>query len=82
MTTNEALELIKHPRDGDSCLICGGETAVIAVFVPDEPSIYGGVEDKTRLIRYCLCQRCCNDSETPGRVEKLLRYDLGGAKNG
>ncbi len=81
MTTNEALELMKHPRDGDSCLICGGAAAVIGVFLPDEPAAYGGVEDKTRLIRYCLCQRCCNDSETPEKVEKVLRSELrkGGA---
>jgi hypothetical protein len=80
MTYDNAIELMRHPRKGDHCLLCGGEPMVIGVFEPRNPVAFGGIKGKSRLIRYCLCERCHSDPEAPEKVEKVLEFELcGGA---
>jgi hypothetical protein len=74
MTVDE----IKTPRPGDKCIVCSGPPEIIGVFAPDDPQKWGATIGKTRLIRYCLCQRCHARPDTPERVEKIIRQELAG----
>ena len=76
------IENILQPRPDDFCLVCGAHPNVIGIFVPDNPSMWGAPEGKTRLVRYCLCQRCNQKKDTPDNVEKILMAELiGGVTN-
>jgi len=69
---------LNKPRPGDFCLICGNAPAVIGVFVPEAPEIWGGTGGKSRFFRYCLCKKCQGQSNTPEKVEKIIRTELAG----
>jgi len=64
---------------GDFCLLCGGPSDVIGVFVPDDPQRWGAAPGKTRFVRYCLCEKCKSKNDTPIRVEKVILAELAGA---
>jgi len=62
----------------DRCLICGNTPAVMAIFAPDDPVAWGAPGGKGRVFRYCLCSNCKGRSDTPERVEKIIRAELAG----
>jgi len=72
---------LKKPCPGDFCLLCGGNPEVIGVFIPKEPSTWGGAPGRSRLICYCLCSSCQNKPDAPIRAEKIIRAELGGGAN-
>lgn len=65
-------------RPGDYCLLCGGDPAIIGVFVPNQSQLYGALAGKQRLIRYCLCEKCQKQPDTPDRAEKIMLAELAG----
>lgn len=73
-----AIEILRNPRPGDFCLICGGPPSVIGIFVPEKSESWGAPSGKTRLVRYCLCVCCQGKSGTPEQVEKIIRHELSG----
>ena len=72
------LEEMTQARPGDHCLVCGAHPAVIGIFTPSDPVQWGAPQGKTRLVRYCLCQRCKQKPDTPDNVEKIIRAELVG----
>jgi len=72
------LEELTKARPGDHCLVCGAPPAVIGIFTPDNPELYGAPAGKTRLIRYCLCEKCRTQPDTPARAEKIMLAELAG----
>jgi hypothetical protein len=69
---------LKEPRPGDVCLVCNSEPSIIGVFVPQEPGAWGGIKNKARFFRYCLCERCNRRLDKVERVEKIIRAELAG----
>lgn len=69
---------LKNPLSGDMCLLCGSKPDVIGVFVPDDPAAFGGVQGKTRMIRYCLCSMCQRKPDAQDRIEKVIRAEVAG----
>jgi len=78
MTKKEAFEMMRKPRPDDACILCGGPVSLIGIFVPDNPMQYGAPMNKTRMIRYCLCNRCHKKTDASERVEKALQVELLG----
>lgn len=74
------LENIIRPATGDKCLLCGKRPAVIGIFVPEDPRLYGAPAGKSRYVRYCLCENCKAKADTQGEVEKVIFSDLHGAE--
>lgn len=75
MTLND----LKKSFPDDKCLLCGnGRPSFIGVFVPDKSDQWGGVTDKQRLFRYCLCNKCKDMLDAEERVEKVIRAELAG----
>jgi len=72
------LENIIQPFSGDRCLLCGGRPYCVALFAPVNSQLWGAAEGKTRILRYCLCERCKSKADTPGRVEKALWAEMAG----
>lgn len=72
------LEEMTQARPGDLCLICGAHPAVIGIFTPSDPILWGAPQGKTRLIRYCLCKKCQGRPQTPDTVEKIIKSELAG----
>jgi hypothetical protein len=83
---NAALEklLISLVSPNDHCIICGSMPDIIGAFIIYAPIEWGGYKGKTRLFRYCLCQRCYAREDKEERVEKILWSNLhrGGVTNG
>jgi hypothetical protein len=77
------IEEMTKSQSGDRCLVCGADPAIIGIFVPEEPVKWGAAGGKTRLIRYCLCNKCQGWQDTPENVEKIIRAELdeGGIAN-
>ncbi len=69
---------LEKPFVGDQCLLCGNHPAVIGIFVPDDPRLYGAPAGKTRFVRYCLCEKCKSKPDTQEKVEKVIFADLNG----
>jgi hypothetical protein len=69
---------LNKPLPGDFCILCGGKPGVIGIFVPDDPEAWGAPGGKTRVIRYCLCERCARGENVQERVEKIIRAELSG----
>ena len=65
-------------KPGYFCLLCGSKPDVGAVFVPDDPLSFGGAEGKTRIVTYSLCQACFDSPDMADRIEKVLKFELGG----
>jgi len=63
---------------GDFCLLCGGTAEVVAFFVPEDPGTWGAGPGKTKIFRYCLCRTCQARSDTPEKVEKVIKSELCG----
>ena len=72
------LEEMTQARPGDHCLVCGAHPAVIGIFTPNEPLLWGAPAGKTRLVRYCLCKKCKGRPQTPETVEKIIKSELAG----
>jgi hypothetical protein len=72
------LENLIKPFAGDQCLLCGKHPAVIGIFVPDDPRLYGAPAGKSRYVRYCLCDKCKAQADTQEKVEKVIFSDLHG----
>lgn len=70
-------EMVK-PRWGDKCLLCGESPAIIGIFQPEDPKVWGALPGKSRFFRYCLCSKCQSNPDTPDRVEKVIRAELVG----
>ena len=66
------------PLSGDKCLLCGNTPSVIGVFVPETPEAFGGIQGKTRIFRYCLCEACRRKSDAQGRIEKIILAEVAG----
>jgi len=66
----------KYPSD--FCLICGSSPAIIGIFAPEDPQLWGAAPGKTRFVRYCLCLKCHENPETPKRAEKIIQSELAG----
>jgi hypothetical protein len=66
------------PFTGDHCLLCGGKPFCIGIFAPGNAQAYGAASGKSRLIRYCLCEKCRSKNDTPDKVEKVLLSELNG----
>lgn len=62
----------------DFCLLCGSSPAVIGIFRPAHPEAWGGAKGTGRAFRYCLCEKCHGRTDTPERVEKIIRAGLAG----
>ena len=77
MKITKVTELIQA-QPGDHCHICGGAPEIIGIFTPDDPGAWGAPDGKTRLFRYCLCEKCKARSDTPERIEKIIRAELAG----
>ncbi len=60
------------------CLLCGGERAVVGIFVPNDTEAWGAPKGKNRLIRYCLCSKCYERPDKAERAEKIIRSELSG----
>jgi len=72
------IDEIKNPQPGDKCLVCGSCPEIIGCFMPENSTAWGAKEGKTRLVRYCLCRKCHGRTDTPERVEKIIRAELTG----
>jgi len=72
------IENLVKPFVGDHCLLCGGKPFCIGIFTPQDPQQWGAVGEKSRFVRYCLCEKCKEKSETPEKVEKVIRAELAG----
>ncbi len=68
-------ELVK-PFAGDRCVLCGGKPHCIGIFAPANSQLYGAAAGKTRFVRYCLCENCKCNPDTPAKVEKVIFSDL------
>ena len=62
----------------DICLICGAPPTIIGIFLPENSESWGAPIGKTRLVRYCLCNKCHGRPDTPERVEKIIQAELAG----
>ncbi|OGP59973.1 MAG: hypothetical protein A2V65_01590 [Deltaproteobacteria bacterium RBG_13_49_15] len=71
-------EALTEKLPSDHCLICGAAPAIIGIFTPEDPTAWGAKNGKTRLIRYCLCDKCHGRQETLENVEKIIRAELAG----
>jgi hypothetical protein len=72
------IENMAKPFPGDHCLLCGGKPFCIGIFVPENSQKYGAAAGKSRFVRYCLCEKCKEKSDTPQKVEKIIFSDLSG----
>lgn len=72
------IEEMTKPFPGDHCLVCGAPPAIIGIFIPDDPKKYGAAAGKTRLVRYCLCDRCNGRPDKQDRAEKIIESELTG----
>lgn len=72
------IEDLVKPFAGDHCLLCGGKPFCIGFFVPENSQAYGAAAGKSRFVRYCLCEKCKEKSDTPQKVEKIIFSDLSG----
>jgi len=70
------IENLISPFVGDHCLLCGKHPTVIGIFVPNDSQLYGAPAGKSRYVRYCLCEKCKAQSDTRGKVEKVIFSDL------
>ena len=60
------------------CLLCGSFPTVIGVFVPDNPEVWGGYPNKTRMFQYNVCEKCFRLPDIRERAEKVIRVELAG----
>lgn len=72
------IEDMAKPFAGDHCLICGGKPFCIGIFAPTDSQVYGAPAGKKRFVRYCLCEKCKEKTDTPDKVEKVIFSDLNG----
>jgi hypothetical protein len=70
------IEKIIKPFAGDHCLLCGDRPAVIGIFTPEDPQLWGAARGKMRFLRYCLCKNCQKKPDTPDKVEKVIWSEL------
>jgi len=79
---NNSIDATSKNLSSAFCLICGGSPDVIGVFVPQDPEVWGSIQGKGRIFRYCLCSKCHSRPDTPEQVEKIIRAELvGGGVN-
>jgi hypothetical protein len=72
------IEDLVKPFAGDHCLLCGREPNCIGIFAPENSQAYGAASGKSRLVRYCLCEKCQDKKDTKEKVEKVIFADLNG----
>ena len=75
---NMKIEALTENLPDDHCLLCSGEPSVIGIFVPQDPQRWGATGGKTRIFRYCLCQKCGERPDKAERAEKIIRTALAG----
>lgn len=64
-------------QETDFCLLCGSPPVLVGIFIPNDPVAWGGLPGKRRMLRYCLCQKCCERTEREDAVEKMIAFSLG-----
>jgi len=74
------VENLINPFAGDNCLLCGGKPLFIGIFVPQNSQLWGASIGKARFVRYCLCEKCKDKSDTPEKVEKVILSGLAGGE--
>jgi len=72
------IEALAQKLPSDFCLLCGGASDVLGVFVPEEPEAWGCFKGKGRIFRYCLCSICQKKPDAAERAEKIIRAELAG----
>ena len=64
---------VTHPY----CLLCGGQTEFVGVFVPYDPLSVSTPVGKRRYVLYPLCSACHGKPETAETVEDIISVELG-----
>lgn len=74
----QQVEKLLEARDGDGCLLCGRDPAVIGLFWPRDSAAFGAPSGKGRIFRYCLCDRCIEieEGQRTERIEKVIRFQV------
>jgi hypothetical protein len=58
------------------CLLCGGASSVVALFIPrpEFAHVFRAETGRERPIAYALCRRCCGAPGAAEAAEELLAH--------
>jgi hypothetical protein len=73
MTAEEAMRyFLAHPKEFESCILCGGPSEYIGMFFPNDSEKFGGLADKQRIFGYGICGDCKQEPHSQDYVEKVI----------